>query len=75
VKPTERPDEKDDREWYTDQPEQKTSTHNFLLFAGSPPNVISELTFLGADKFADPRTVRLPTNSSGNSRAQRERKR
>jgi hypothetical protein len=45
VESAERPDEKDDREGYTDQPEQKTSTHNFLLFAGSPPNVMSKLTF------------------------------
>jgi hypothetical protein len=44
VESTERPDEKDDREGYTDQPEQKTSTHHFLLFAGFS-NVVSELKF------------------------------
>jgi hypothetical protein len=54
VKPTERPDEKDDREGYTDQPEQKTSTHNLLLFAGTPPNVISELTFPARREFSGP---------------------
>jgi hypothetical protein len=32
VKPAEDPDKKDNRNWYTDQPEQKTSTHDFLLF-------------------------------------------
>jgi hypothetical protein len=31
VKPAEDPDKKDNRNWYTDQPEQKTSTHDFLL--------------------------------------------
>jgi len=53
VEPTERPDEKDDREGNTDQPEQKTSTHHFLLLLVSRPNVVSELKFLRADKFAD----------------------
>jgi hypothetical protein len=32
AEPAEKPDEKDDREWYADQPEQKTSTHSL-----SPP--------------------------------------
>jgi hypothetical protein len=35
VEPAEDPDEKDDRDGYTDQPQQKTSTHSFLLFVGS----------------------------------------
>jgi hypothetical protein len=32
VEPAEEPDEKDDRDGYTDQPQQKTSTHSFLLY-------------------------------------------
>src|SRR5262245_11163035 len=32
VEPAEDPDEKDDRDGYTDQPQQKTSTHSFLLY-------------------------------------------
>jgi len=38
VKPAEDPDKKDNRNWYTDQPEQKTSTHDFLLVS-----VVSQL--------------------------------
>jgi hypothetical protein len=54
VEPTEHPDEKDDREGYTDQPEQKTSTHRFLLFAGSPdPTSSLSVSSLRADEFAD----------------------
>src|SRR5262249_10577996 len=32
VEPAEERDEKDDRDGYTDQPQQKTSTHSFLLY-------------------------------------------
>jgi hypothetical protein len=53
VESTERPDEKDDRKGYADQPEQKTSTHDFLLLAGFS-NIVSELKFPRAQtKFAD----------------------
>jgi hypothetical protein len=47
MKAPEEPDEKDDRDRYTDQPKQKTSTHNFLLLIASQPNVGSELKFHG----------------------------
>jgi hypothetical protein len=36
VEPAEEPDEKDDRDGYTDQPQQKTSTHSFLLYRWFP---------------------------------------
>src|SRR5215831_8480232 len=32
VEPAEDPDEKDDRDGYTDQPQQKTSTHRFRQY-------------------------------------------
>jgi len=47
MKAAEEPDEKDDRDRYADQPEQKTSTHNSLLLVSSQPNVGSELKFHG----------------------------
>jgi len=36
VEPAEEPDEKNDRDGYTDQPQQKTSTHSFLLYRWFP---------------------------------------
>jgi len=36
VEPAEEPDNKDDRDGYTDQPQQKTSTHSFLLYRWFP---------------------------------------
>jgi hypothetical protein len=50
MKAPEEPDEKDDRDRYTDQPKQKTSTHNFLLLIASQPNVGSELKFHGPSR-------------------------
>jgi hypothetical protein len=47
MKAAEEPDEKDDRDRYTDQPKQKTSPHNSLLLVSSQPNVGSELKFHG----------------------------
>jgi hypothetical protein len=42
----EEPDEKDDRDGYTDQPQQKTSTHSFLLISLVPSlNGGAELKF------------------------------
>ncbi len=35
MKAAEEPDEKDDRDGYTDQPQQKTSTHSFSYIVGS----------------------------------------
>jgi len=36
AKPAEKPDEKDDWDWYANQPEQKTATHSL-----SPPSLLT----------------------------------
>ena len=48
MKPAEKPDEKDDREWYADQPEQKTSTHSLFPPIRLQANVASGFKFLSA---------------------------
>jgi hypothetical protein len=49
MEPAKGPDEKDDRNGDTDQPEQKTSTHGFLLFVVRANNGAFELRFREQD--------------------------
>jgi hypothetical protein len=60
VEPAEKPDKKDDRDRYADQPEQKTSTQGCLLrFARWQSNVASKFKFPFAPAIGLPRSIDL----------------